>query len=53
MVPIFNQLFLFSNLLVVVLVPGSVEELVSVEDMPSACFARYGRKINMLTFLWF
>ena len=38
----FNQLFSFSKLLVVVLGPDSVEELVSVEDAPSARFARYG-----------
>ena len=39
---IFKQLFSFSKLLVVVLGPISVEELVSVEDAPSARFARYG-----------
>ena len=39
---IFKQLFSFSKLLVVVLGPVSVEELVSVEDAPSARFARYG-----------
>ena len=38
----FNQLFSVSNLLVVVLEPLSVEELVSVEDTPTARFARYG-----------
>ena len=40
--PIFNQLFFISKLLVAVLGPVSVEELVSVEDAPSARFARYG-----------
>ena len=39
---IFNHFFLFSKLLVVVLGPVSVEELVSVEDAPSARFALYG-----------
>ena len=39
---IFNQLFLFTKLLFVVLGPVSVDELVGVEDAPSACFARYG-----------
>ena len=39
---VFNQLFFsFSKLLVVVLGPVSVEELVSVEDAPSARFALY------------
>ena len=33
--------------------PGSVEELVSVEDASSVRFARYGIKINILTCLWF
>ena len=55
--PNFNKFFSFSKLLVVVL--GlvsvdklvSVEELVSVEDTPYACFARYGKKINILTCL--
>ena len=46
--PSFNQLFSFSKLLVVVLGPVSVEELVSVEDALSACFARYGKKISIL-----
>ena len=50
---IFNQLFSFYKLLVVVLEPVSVEELVSVEDAPSARFARYGMKINVLACLWF
>ena len=50
---IFNQLFSFSKLLVVVLGPVSVEKLVSVEDAPSARFARYGIWINILTCLWF
>ena len=49
---IFNQLFSFSKLLVVVLGPVSAEELVSVEDAASACFTRYGIKINILTCLW-
>ena len=53
MVQIFNQLFLFSKLLVFVLGQVNVEELVSVEDVPSARFARYRRKINILTYLWF
>ena len=35
--PFFYQLFLFSKLLVVVFGPVSVEELVSVENTPSAC----------------
>ena len=39
---IFNQHFSFSKLLVVVLGPFSVEELVSVEDAPSAVFAGFG-----------
>ena len=47
--PSFNQLFSFSKLVVVVLGPVSVEELVSVEDAPSARFACYGIKINILT----
>ena len=38
---IFNQLFSFSKLLVVVLGPVSVEELVSVEDASFARFACY------------
>ena len=38
---IFNQLFFILKVLVVVLGPVSVEELVSVEVAPSACFARY------------
>ena len=33
--------------------PVSVEEQVSVENVPCARFARYGRKINILTCLWF
>ena len=33
--------------------PVSVEELISVGDAPSAGFARYGRKISILTCLWF
>ena len=44
--------FPFSKLLVVVLGPLGVEELVSVEDAPCTCFARYGMKINILTCLW-
>ena len=50
---VFNQLFSFSKLLVVVSGPVSVEELVSVKDAPSARFARYDIKINILTCLWF
>ena len=49
---IFNQLFLFSKSLVDVLGPVSVEQLVSVEYVPSACFAPYGMKISILTSLW-
>ena len=37
-----NHFFLFSKLLVAVLGPVSVEELVSVENTPSARFAHYG-----------
>ena len=51
--PFFNHFFLFSKLLVVVLGLVSVEELVRVEDAHSAPFARYGRKINILTYLLF
>ena len=39
---IFNKLFSFSKLLVVVFGPVSVEELVNVEDAPSARFPSYG-----------
>ena len=42
MTQIFNNFFSFLNFLIVVLGPVSVEELVSVEDAPSASFARYG-----------
>ena len=49
--PSFNQLFSFSKLLDGVLGLVSVDELVSVEDAPSARFARYGIKINILTYL--
>ena len=51
--PKFSHFFSFSRLLVVVLGPVSVEELVSIENTPSARFARYGIKINILTCLWF
>ena len=51
-VQFFNQL-VFSKLLAVVLGPFSVEELVSTEDVPSICFARYRRKINILKDLGF
>ena len=37
-----SYFFSFAKLLVVVLGSVSVEELVSVEGAPSACFARYG-----------
>ena len=48
--PSFNKVFFsFSKLLDVVLGPVSVEELVSIEDAPTARFARYGIKINILT----
>ena len=50
---IFNQLFPFSKLLVVVLGPVSVKRLVSVEVAPSARLACYGMKINVLICLWF
>ena len=39
---IFNKLFSFSNLMVVVLGPLSDDELVRVKDTPSAGFARNG-----------
>ena len=47
------NVFFFLKLLVVVFGPASFEELVSVEDEPSARFARYGFKINNLTCLRF
>ena len=50
MMQILNQLFSFSKLLVVVLGLVNVEELVSVEDAPSACFTRYGIKLNILNY---
>ena len=40
--PSFNQHFSFSKLQDVVLGTVSVQELVSVEDVPSARFTRYG-----------
>ena len=43
----------FAKLLGVVLGPISAEELVSVAVAPSARFARYEIKINILTCLWF
>ena len=48
----FNYFFLFSELLVVVLGPVSVEELISVEDTSSARFARCRRKINIPLCSW-
>ena len=53
MLQIFNQLFSFSKLMVVVSEPVGVEELVSVEDAPFARFARFGIKLNILICLWF
>ena len=50
---IFNNFFSFPKLLVDVLGPVSVEELVCIEDAPSARFTGYGMKINILTCLWF
>ena len=48
MVQILNQLILFSKLLGAVFGPVSVEELVSVEDAPSARFTCYGRKLQVV-----
>ena len=50
--PFLTNIF-FSKLLVVVLRPVSVEELVSVEDAPSARFASFDIKTNILACQWF
>ena len=53
MVQVFFNVYDKTKLLVVILRSVSVEDLVSVNDSPSAHFDRYGRNINILTCLWF